>query len=744
MDDADYAPKRERPGRRRGWTSDELALLARIHALHGNKWTLIAKSFRDKTDMDVKNMFHSTLRCKSGAAAGASHTLLRAYVHAVGPTCDDEDLRKQAYEAARQQAKAGAASGSGPRARQRNKSPPTSPLSSGSEAEAGAEDSAGPSGASPRITHDSPAGAPAGGSPGIAAGGSPARRRSIPATAAATAPSVRIEPSSPVTGTAAAAAAATATASLTSAATSPGGFESAGVAQATQKMARHSLRSAPTLRNQLASLFTGPEDRSPAWHPSAAASPGDMPNRLGPSSGSFGRGSGAAAGSYGPGSAIQALQSSDRAASDSWRGRAPGAAPSWAVGAAQDADAAAPQPRSERLAVLGKRRSLDEAEDGSQRHEPQSASLRSSGSGQGAEGPATWDRPDWSAFRTSSGAGGGSVRPALGEGSFRGGGAAAAAAAPPGGWSRWSYGYDAGGGGGGSRGPGGGPSWSGNAGPLSADNMLTRPFQRLSDGLLGRGASLPPPPGSAPATFLMPSHTLASATPIDPLSLLGPAAFGRGVAGGSTDGSGAHTMPAGLSSGYDAAAGPRMALGALGQAAAFPAGGGRTSEGSGGAAGGDPGGAAGAGRNDPWPSGRASLRLPPSASALARHHALPMFATSPAVALGTSLALPPGHQDHLRSAAQGAFLTAPAQLQLHQQQQQQLQQQQQQQQQQLQQQQQMHLPVQRGPAQDGSSVGVNAAGARPSPRDLLLAPQTQQSSLWEPPSWESLMDPSVL
>ncbi|KAG2490028.1 hypothetical protein HYH03_011493 [Edaphochlamys debaryana] len=54
-------------------------------------------------------MFHCTLRCKSGAAAGASHTLLRAYVHAVGPTCDDKELRLQAYEAACRQAKAGEA-----------------------------------------------------------------------------------------------------------------------------------------------------------------------------------------------------------------------------------------------------------------------------------------------------------------------------------------------------------------------------------------------------------------------------------------------------------------------------------------------------------------------------------------------------------------------------------------------------------------------------------------------------------
>ncbi|KAG2497497.1 hypothetical protein HYH03_004649 [Edaphochlamys debaryana] len=51
-------------------------------------------------------MFHSTLRCKSGAAAGASNTLLRAYVHAVGANCDDQEARREAFETAQRLAEA--------------------------------------------------------------------------------------------------------------------------------------------------------------------------------------------------------------------------------------------------------------------------------------------------------------------------------------------------------------------------------------------------------------------------------------------------------------------------------------------------------------------------------------------------------------------------------------------------------------------------------------------------------------
>ncbi|KAG2490031.1 hypothetical protein HYH03_011496 [Edaphochlamys debaryana] len=108
-DVAAYAEVRPDVSQHAGWSSADLANLALLHRDVGNHWALIARHFPLKTAVEVEGVFHCTLRCKSGAAAGASHTLLRAYVHAVGPTCDDEDLRKQAYEAACRQARAAGA-----------------------------------------------------------------------------------------------------------------------------------------------------------------------------------------------------------------------------------------------------------------------------------------------------------------------------------------------------------------------------------------------------------------------------------------------------------------------------------------------------------------------------------------------------------------------------------------------------------------------------------------------------------
>ncbi|KAG2483057.1 hypothetical protein HYH03_018040 [Edaphochlamys debaryana] len=65
----------------------------------------IARAFRSgRTDNDVKNVFHGTLRGRSAAATSSSHSLFRAYVLAVGPNCADDGVRRNAYEAARQAA----------------------------------------------------------------------------------------------------------------------------------------------------------------------------------------------------------------------------------------------------------------------------------------------------------------------------------------------------------------------------------------------------------------------------------------------------------------------------------------------------------------------------------------------------------------------------------------------------------------------------------------------------------------
>ncbi|GLI69890.1 hypothetical protein VaNZ11_014607 [Volvox africanus] len=85
--------------KRRGWSAIEISTLALLHAIHGNKWSVIARHYRNRHDGDVKNIFHSALRSK----ATETNCLLRAYAQTVGPNCDDPRVRQSAYEAARQQ-----------------------------------------------------------------------------------------------------------------------------------------------------------------------------------------------------------------------------------------------------------------------------------------------------------------------------------------------------------------------------------------------------------------------------------------------------------------------------------------------------------------------------------------------------------------------------------------------------------------------------------------------------------------
>ncbi|KAG2488261.1 hypothetical protein HYH03_013112 [Edaphochlamys debaryana] len=77
----------------------------------GNKWTTIAKGFKNRTDNDCKNIFHSALRSKTVAE---SNLLLRAYAQAVGATCDDPQQRRRAHDAAlAQYASSGGGTGAG-------------------------------------------------------------------------------------------------------------------------------------------------------------------------------------------------------------------------------------------------------------------------------------------------------------------------------------------------------------------------------------------------------------------------------------------------------------------------------------------------------------------------------------------------------------------------------------------------------------------------------------------------------
>ncbi|EFJ42477.1 hypothetical protein VOLCADRAFT_97533 [Volvox carteri f. nagariensis] len=88
--------QRQRNAPRGEWSPAEEAVLARKHMELGNKWTTISHFLPARSDNDVKNIWHSTLRSKNSER----RSFLRTYARAVRDCANDAEARKQAYEMA--------------------------------------------------------------------------------------------------------------------------------------------------------------------------------------------------------------------------------------------------------------------------------------------------------------------------------------------------------------------------------------------------------------------------------------------------------------------------------------------------------------------------------------------------------------------------------------------------------------------------------------------------------------------
>ncbi|KAG2493077.1 hypothetical protein HYH03_008740 [Edaphochlamys debaryana] len=84
------------------WSSDDFVKLAKLHVVHGNQWKAISLKFKNRTPIDVKNIYYSSLRCHS-EDDNEGRTLLRVYIRLLGDQHADAEARRAALRTARQQ-----------------------------------------------------------------------------------------------------------------------------------------------------------------------------------------------------------------------------------------------------------------------------------------------------------------------------------------------------------------------------------------------------------------------------------------------------------------------------------------------------------------------------------------------------------------------------------------------------------------------------------------------------------------